>query len=117
MNDSYGDGHCCGYGAGYYKLYIDGELAHEGAEFQYTDTFDFSISDTTLPTTAPTPCTTTTGKILEVLLLTDRWPDETFLELTDMTTGALLRREPGFSSCTEYQVLICLPSGIYRFFI
>ena len=54
MNDSYGDGLCCGYGQGYYKLYIDGQLVHEGAEFQFTDTFNFAISDTLAPTPGPT---------------------------------------------------------------
>ncbi len=31
--DSYGDGICCGYGEGYYQVYVDGVLEAEGGEF------------------------------------------------------------------------------------
>jgi lysyl endopeptidase len=36
--DSARDGLCCGYGVGYYKIFYEGQLLLEGADFVYTET-------------------------------------------------------------------------------
>ncbi len=44
INDSWGDGICCGYGYGEYNLYLDDELIHTGGEFAESETVEFSTS-------------------------------------------------------------------------
>ena len=39
--DSYGDGICCGYGIGYYNLYIDGSLEATGGEYDNSESTSF----------------------------------------------------------------------------
>lgn len=42
LNDSYGDGICCGYGEGYANLYYDGELIATGGDFNYSTSYYFN---------------------------------------------------------------------------
>jgi len=52
--DSYGDGMCCSYGSGYYKLSLDDELLKEGGSFGSSDEYLFEITqNNTPPTLAP----------------------------------------------------------------
>ena len=44
INDSWGDGICCGYGYGYYNLYVDGTLVGSGGEFGSQESIDFNTS-------------------------------------------------------------------------
>uniref|UniRef100_A0A7S2H0Z4 subtilisin n=1 Tax=Helicotheca tamesis TaxID=374047 RepID=A0A7S2H0Z4_9STRA len=56
INDSYGDGICCGYGTGNFKVHIDGNVVAEGGEFQQTEEVDLcEPSSTPAPTANPTP--------------------------------------------------------------
>jgi len=41
--DSYGDGICCSYGSGNYKLSLDGSLLKEGGIFNYSEMTKFNI--------------------------------------------------------------------------
>ena len=41
ITDAYGDGICCGYGSGDYKLYFDGALVSSGGSFSYSTTATF----------------------------------------------------------------------------
>merc|ERR1712232_617517 len=41
INDSYGDGICCGQGEGSYTIKFDGQTAKEGAQFGSSDTYSF----------------------------------------------------------------------------
>jgi len=50
LSDSYGDGLCCSYGQGYYKVHWNGELAGEGAEFTDSASVDFEGCDGGGPT-------------------------------------------------------------------
>lgn len=38
ITDSYGDGICCSYGSGYYKIYVDGNLVQQGGNFNSAET-------------------------------------------------------------------------------
>eukprot|EP00537_Pseudo-nitzschia_pungens_P001583 CAMPEP_0172361126 /NCGR_PEP_ID=MMETSP1060-20121228/5013_1 /TAXON_ID=37318 /ORGANISM="Pseudo-nitzschia pungens, Strain cf. cingulata" /LENGTH=1053 /DNA_ID=CAMNT_0013083295 /DNA_START=158 /DNA_END=3319 /DNA_ORIENTATION=- len=52
IKDTMGDGMCCGYGDGYYKGFLDGELIFEGAEFDFEMVHVFCTPPP--PTWAPT---------------------------------------------------------------
>jgi len=43
ITDTYGDGICCSYGDGSYTLKLDGVQITSGGDFQYIDTFQFSV--------------------------------------------------------------------------
>merc|ERR1719253_1123434 len=53
INDSWGDGICCNYGSGQYKVYLNGNVAIEGGDFDQTETKSFG-SCTAPPTGPPT---------------------------------------------------------------
>jgi len=58
ITDSYGDGVCCGYGQGYYKLSVNSIVVKDGGQFSSTESTVFSVvgdSSTPLPSPAPTP--------------------------------------------------------------
>ena len=41
ITDSFGDGICCVYGDGYYKVYVDGEMIAQGGDFDRTETVTY----------------------------------------------------------------------------
>ena len=43
INDDFGDGICCSYGNGFYKLQAEGEVKFEGGDFGKTATHNFTI--------------------------------------------------------------------------
>jgi len=43
--DSYGDGICCGYGEGYYRLLLNGAEIASGGEFEASESVTFNTSD------------------------------------------------------------------------
>merc|ERR1712232_563952 len=45
ITDEYGDGMCCEYGEGFYKLYLDGDLIASGGEFDYSESLTFDVED------------------------------------------------------------------------
>lgn len=42
INDGFGDGICCLYGAGGYEVYYDGELYFSGGDYQFSETTQFN---------------------------------------------------------------------------
>ena len=44
INDSYGDGICCGYGQGAYTLYLDGEAVATGGDYGQQDIVQFDCA-------------------------------------------------------------------------
>jgi len=57
INDSYGDGICCGYGSGSYTLEYDGDVIKQGGTFTSSESTTFGSCDappTSPPVTAPT---------------------------------------------------------------
>ena len=56
IHDSFGDGICCGFGGGNYKVERDGNLIASGGEFGSTETVSICSNappDTPRPTPAP----------------------------------------------------------------
>ncbi|KHT35712.1 endonuclease [Vibrio sinaloensis] len=51
INDSYGDGICCGSGNGSYALTFNNQTLASGGEFTYNETHAFSLGETTPPVT------------------------------------------------------------------
>ena len=49
IKDTYGDGLCCGYGEGYYKIFVDGQMKHKGGEFGKSETIEFSVEPMAKP--------------------------------------------------------------------
>merc|ERR1712241_33491 len=61
--DTYGDGMCCSYGTGSYKVTYDGAVLGEGGEFQQSESVELrssTSSSTSTPSTTAAPTTTTT---------------------------------------------------------
>jgi len=79
INDSYGDGICCSYGTGSYKLKANGDIMKEGGEFTTSESFSFPV-DPNPPTPAPVPVGST--KPFKLELRTDYWGYETSWLLT-----------------------------------
>eukprot|EP00573_Skeletonema_grethae_P005131 CAMPEP_0201696978 /NCGR_PEP_ID=MMETSP0578-20130828/8914_1 /ASSEMBLY_ACC=CAM_ASM_000663 /TAXON_ID=267565 /ORGANISM="Skeletonema grethea, Strain CCMP 1804" /LENGTH=628 /DNA_ID=CAMNT_0048183025 /DNA_START=80 /DNA_END=1963 /DNA_ORIENTATION=+ len=55
INDSFGDGICCGYGSGGYSVKYGGSEVAEGGSFGFTETKSFGSSCPSDPTPPPTP--------------------------------------------------------------
>ena len=49
FKDTYGDGLCCGYGEGYYKIFVDGQMKHKGGEFGKLEKIEFSVEPMAKP--------------------------------------------------------------------
>ena len=67
IKDSWGDGMCCQYGSGGYRILVDGEEIHNGGDFGLQDTFEFCIGgsepesdDTFEPSVSPSTASPTT---------------------------------------------------------
>jgi hypothetical protein len=50
INDSYGDGICCGYGQGYYEIVFNGNILASGGQFGSTETKNFCLYGGNPPT-------------------------------------------------------------------
>merc|ERR1711902_118744 len=61
ITDDFGDGLCCAYGNGGYKIKVNGEVVVSGGEFgsSETKTFNVNASPVAPPTPSPTPLPTT----------------------------------------------------------
>jgi len=55
LHDSYGDGLCCSYGHGWYRVTYDGAVVKEGGQFGYKVSVSLFASSTPAPTLAPEP--------------------------------------------------------------
>merc|ERR1719203_2176183 len=58
IEDSFGDGICCSYGSGSYKVTSDGVTKAEGGAFTSSETTTFNSGDITPTTPPPTPTPT-----------------------------------------------------------
>merc|ERR1712183_813853 len=54
VTDAYGDGFCCSYGNGYYKIKVDGTEVVSGGDFGDSETETFTVNNPANPT-APSP--------------------------------------------------------------
>ena len=70
INDSFGDGICCGYGTGSYSVTWDGSvLVNGGGQFASSETTTFGSCATPPPTPPPTPSPTTPNPTANVSIL------------------------------------------------
>lgn len=76
INDSWGDGICCGIGFGYYKVFVNDSLFVSGGDFSFTESTTFSIPVNYPPNT-----------MVVVKIYFDNLPDETTWTLTNENTG------------------------------
>ena len=71
INDSFGDGICCGFGLGSYSVTWDGSvLVDAGGNFASSETTTFGSCSTPPPTPPPTPSPTTPNPTANVSILT-----------------------------------------------
>merc|ERR1711902_371601 len=135
ITDAYGDGICCSYGTGGYKIKVDGEEVVSGGEFGSTKTETFSVTsspvappttapvDTPFPTTAPpttapvappTP-TSDTCEMFVLSLTTDQFGYETSFELVNDLTGGIRLAGGLYGSSMTFEEVSCLTNGRYIF--
>ena len=55
INDSWGDGICCGYGSGSYEILVNGLRTHTGEEFGESETKTFGVCASQSPTVSHAP--------------------------------------------------------------
>merc|ERR1711971_913617 len=143
ITDGYGDGICCSYGNGGYKITVDGTEVVNGGDFGNSDTETFTVNNptpstapvappttapvtspitppTTAPVTTPTtaPVTTPSGCVMFVISLnTDDYGYETsFTLINDFTQGTRLAGGL-YSSSKLFDEVTCLDNGRYIFTI
>jgi len=140
IEDTYGDGICCGYGQGEYKVFVNGVEVVSGGEFGETEEHDVPAPDDAPPTPTPPPEAPPTptpapdapptptpapeaptpspgcDKPWSLLLLTDHYGCQTTWEIED-ATGNVLQAGSGYASDSEYSVEGCLDQADYAFTI
>merc|ERR1712119_2080 len=120
ITDAYGDGICCSYGNGGYKIMVDGTEVISGGDFgnSETETFTVSTAPVTNPTAPPTtaPVTNPSGCVMFVITLnTDDYGYETsFTLINDFTQGTRLAGGL-YSSSKLFDEVTCLDNGRYIF--
>lgn len=105
LNDSYGDGICCGYGEGWFVINVNGEEVMSGGEF------GSEISgEVFCPEILPLEdgCGEDQQEVV-VSILTDNYPGETTWTLTG-TDGPLLSGGPYSESGTLFSDTVCVPA-------
>jgi len=95
IHDSYGDGICCAYGAGSYKLTANEKILKKGGAFSSSESFKFPVDPKTIPN-------------FKLELRTDFWGYESSWTIKD-ANGSQLYSGSGYSSSTTYLVDIMLP--------
>lgn len=89
INDSYGDGICCGYGEGSYTIFFEGIAVASGGEFTSTESHQFNCPPGTI---CNDPFMATTGNLNAVL-------PYSFYEFTPDSTGMYSLSTCGSSTC------------------
>merc|ERR1712228_722132 len=126
INDSYGDGICCGYGSGSYEVTVAGVVVKSGGQFSSTESSNFNVNcnpttpppvapPTVPPTVPPTPSPTPTEtcESFELSMKTDMHGDETTWEL--QSNNAVVASGGPYDNDKQYTVTECIPSGSYKF--
>merc|ERR1712029_798562 len=129
ITDTYGDGICCSYGNGGYKIKVNGEEVVSGGEFGDSETETFTVNaspvapptpfpttappttapvtpPTTAPVTAPVAPPTPTSDTCEMFvfsLTTDQFGYETSFELVNDLTGGIRLAGGLYSSSMTFE--------------
>jgi hypothetical protein len=101
INDSKGNGICCGHGQGSFEVNVDGQRVGGGGEFGFQDSVSFGR------------CSVEVG----LSLRTDGYPEDTRVTLTDQNTGERLwYHHSSLKAYTNYNVFRSVDSkGCYVF--
>lgn len=114
--DSFEDGMCCGFGQGEFSLMVDGSILLSGGEFTDSVSVEFGtcIELSTDPKPELPPCAN-----LTMNLLTDSYPTEISVSLTDTVTGNVFwTDERFFQQLFAYKLTECIdPTSCYEFLI
>merc|ERR1712115_430514 len=130
--DTYGDGICCSYGSGGYKIKVNGEEVVSGGEFGSSETETFTVNaspvapPTTAPVAPPTPSpvtapvapptpTSDTCEMFVLSLTTDQFGYETSFELVNDLTGGIRLAGGLYGSSMTFEEVSCLTNGRYIF--
>ena len=106
INDSFGDGICCGFGLGSYSVTWDGSvLVDAGGNFASSETTTFGSCSTPPPTPPPTPSPTTPNPTANVSILTCLLDDTHDMFPFVYTVVSYLRF---FSSCIPFSYIFWL---------
>merc|ERR1712119_135321 len=134
ITDAYGDGICCSYGNGGYKITVDDTEVVNGGDFGNSETETFTVNGpaptnpsappTTAPVTNPTappttaPVTTPSGCVMFVITLnTDDYGYETSFTLINDFTRVTRLAGGLYSSSKSFDEVTCLDNGRYIFTI
>merc|ERR1712157_315396 len=143
ITDAYGDGICCSYDTGGYKIKVDGTEVVSGGEFGSSETESFTVNGsppttapaappTTAPVTNPTApptaapeSTPSTAPVTEpsgcvtfgITLNTDAHGYETSFTLINDNTAVTRLAGGGYSSSMTFDEGTCLDNGRYIFTI
>jgi len=103
INDSYGDGICCSYGAGFYKLKVNEEIVKEGGNFASSESFKFPVDPNYSPPN------------FRLVLNTDYWGYESSWTVKN-AGGVMLHSGSGYGNSNTYTVdLMLSPDECYTF--
>merc|ERR1711902_430165 len=108
----YGDGICCSYGTGGYKIKVNGEEVVSGGEFGDSETETFTVNAS--PVAPPTP-TSDTCEMFVLSLTTDQFGYETSFELVNDLTGGIRLAGGLYGSSMTFEEVSCLTNGRYIF--
>jgi hypothetical protein len=100
INESEGDGMCCGYGQGSFEVNVEGQRIGGGGEFGFQDSVSFGR------------CSVEVG----LSLRTDGYPEGTRVSLTNQSTGERLWSYSFSKANTKYRAFASVdPKGCYVF--
>lgn len=137
ITDVYGDGMCCTYGNGFYKVTLDGTLLKEGGEYGSEEVYPFSVagtptsppvanpSPTNSPVASPTTPPPVTSPTCEIPFRMGMWSDNSntieyglfddngpVFEKTDVSPDTTYFEEACLESGKSYTVRIENPDGL-----
>eukprot|EP00592_Proboscia_alata_P014929 CAMPEP_0194394622 /NCGR_PEP_ID=MMETSP0174-20130528/123955_1 /TAXON_ID=216777 /ORGANISM="Proboscia alata, Strain PI-D3" /LENGTH=723 /DNA_ID=CAMNT_0039190437 /DNA_START=588 /DNA_END=2759 /DNA_ORIENTATION=- len=118
IQDSFGDGICCGNGNGSYDLWLDGELIHSGGDFDMYDEVEFGKDICVLPTCDGD------NKTMVLELTTDAYSSETTWTLGGLDGNVIFSGGGGNEAVPRYaqnstniEVGCLPPNQCYKFTI
>merc|ERR1711971_117802 len=127
ITDAYGDGICCSYGNGGYKITVDVTEVVNGGDFGNSETETFTVNNPTPtnPPVAPPTVPPTTAPVAQpsgcvtfyINLNTDEHGYETSFTLINGNTAVTRLAGGGYPSSKSFDEVTCLDNGRYIFTI
>ena len=107
ITDSYGDGLCCNYGNGFYRLRLNAQTVASGGQFTHRAQEEITLSDNN-----PNACN---HNSVNLTLATDNYGRETAWAITRDDT--VIHSGEGYASNEIYRESFCLTDANYHFTI